>query len=80
MLSIVHAAEAQFRFDTATRSREHAILVAIRDRRLALSGVEGMVTPIAAPHRQDVLIRRTATAWPRPIHARPIVRPLFAAT
>lgn len=68
MLSNVQAAEAQFRFDTASRYRDHAILVAISERRLALSGLE-----------TTALIRRTSTAWPRPIHARPIVRPAFVA-
>lgn len=67
MLSNVQAAEAQFRFDTASRYRDHAILVAISERRLALSGVETMGRSL------------TSTAWPRPIHARPIVRPVFAA-
>ncbi|KAF2412468.1 hypothetical protein B1729_15015 [Microbacterium sp. B35-04] len=53
----VYAAEQQYRHDTWTREREHALLTAIRERKIAAS--ERMPT-VRAPRPAQV-------AWPRPI-------------
>ena len=58
MLSTVFAAEAQFRLDSESRAREHAILGSIRNRREEL----------AAPAHLDYA--RRAVSWPRPIGVR----------
>ncbi|WP_137843029.1 hypothetical protein [Microbacterium sp. 2FI] len=59
MLSLVTAAEQQYRYDTAARDRELALLASIRERRLA----EAMFAE--APVR---LAPRAA--WARPIGVR----------
>jgi hypothetical protein len=59
MLSLVTAAEQQYRYDTAARDRELALLASIRERRLAES------TVTQAPFR---LAPRAA--WARPIGVR----------
>ena len=53
----VFAAEQQYRHDTWTREREHALLAAIRERKIA--AIERMPTVRAA--------RPAQVAWPRPI-------------
>jgi hypothetical protein len=53
----VYAAEQQYRHDTWTREREHALLTAIRERKIA--AIERMPTSRAA--------RPAQVAWPRPI-------------
>lgn len=62
MLSLITAAELQYRFDTAILARDNARLVAIRERREALT-VES--TRITTPLR----VVRTRTVWARPIGA-----------
>ncbi len=59
MLSLVTAAEQQYRHDTWVRDRERALLASIRDRRAAEQAARA-----AAPRRA----RRTA--WARPIGVR----------
>ena len=59
MLSTVFAAEAQFRLDSESRAREHAILGSIRNRHEEL----------AAPVHLGSAGRR-AVSWPRPIGVR----------
>jgi hypothetical protein len=53
----VYAAEQQYRHDTWTREREHALIAAIRERKIA--AVERMPTSRAP--------RPAQVAWPRPI-------------
>jgi hypothetical protein len=63
MLSTVFAAEAQFRLDSESRAREHAILGSIRSRTEEISPAYlGSATP-------------RAVSWPRPIGVRPDVAP-----
>ena len=61
MLSTVFAAEAQFRLDSESRAREHAILGSIRNR-----------TQEPAQAYPGAATRRDAS-WPRPIGVRPDV-------
>jgi hypothetical protein len=61
MLSTVFAAEAQFRLDSESRAREHAILESIRNRTEELAPA-----CLGAATRRDV-------SWPRPIGVRPEV-------
>ncbi len=72
MLSIVNAAEMQFRYETESRGREHALLASIRERRAAETARVADV--VAAPARLATLdeARRVApraarASWPRPI-------------
>lgn len=71
MLSIVNAAEMQFRYETESRGREHALLASIRERRAAenaLVAADVVPTPIAALEEPRRVAARTArAAWPRPI-------------
>ncbi len=75
MLSIINAAEAQFRHESETRMREHAILVSIRERRAAQSTASSIAprsTPTLALETPTVKTLRPATRvaraeWPRPI-------------
>lgn len=60
MLSNVTAAEAQFRFDSATRAQEIAVREAIRNRREAARAA--LVRRVAAPRPAA-----RPAAWPRPI-------------
>jgi hypothetical protein len=60
MLSLVTAAEQQYRFDTDSRARESAVLSSIRDRALARAAEESQAR---------VVRRRDRVAWPRPIGA-----------
>lgn len=62
MLSLVTAAEQQYRHESSVREREHALLVAIRDRRAGLARIDQPVTVTAA--------RPQRTAWARPIGVR----------
>lgn len=62
MLSLVTAAEQQYRHESTWRDRELALIVAIRDRRAALAAAPAM--PVAAPARLP------RAAWARPIGAR----------
>jgi hypothetical protein len=67
MLSIINAAEAQFRHDTEARMRDHALLISIGERRAAVDGrarsasAPRAVAPIAAATRAP------RQAWARPI-------------
>ena len=70
MLSIINAAEVQFRHDVETRDRELALLASIRERRAASALLTPAVTPaltpaVAAAPRTSV--RAARAAWPRPI-------------
>ncbi|MCR2810866.1 MULTISPECIES: hypothetical protein [unclassified Microbacterium] len=73
MLSIVHAAEAQFHHEVATRERESALLASIRERRAAQA--ETVAVPVAVPvavsdgvaARQGAERGTVRAAWPRPI-------------
>ena len=58
MLSTVFAAEAQFRLDSQSRAREHAILESIRERSEPLTAQGPVPAPLAA------------VSWPRPIGVR----------
>ncbi|KQZ85053.1 hypothetical protein ASD56_01385 [Microbacterium sp. Root166] len=62
MLSLVTAAEQQYRHESSVREREHAMLVAIRDRRAGLALIDQPVTVVAA--------RPQRTPWARPIGLR----------
>lgn len=68
MLSIVNAAETQFRFESETRTREHALLASIRERRAA----ETVHPAVSAEPRRSAFSPRPAqrgarAEWPRPI-------------
>ena len=66
MLSIVNAAEAQFRYEASTRAREHTILAQIRERAAAgVAAVEVTVAPRRAPRTPAL----APGAWARPIHS-----------
>ncbi|MCR2764544.1 hypothetical protein NQ152_13615 [Microbacterium sp. zg.B48] len=69
MLSIVHAAEAQFHHEVATRARESALLASIRERRAAQA--ESVAVPVAVSDgvaaRQGAERGTVRAAWPRPI-------------
>jgi hypothetical protein len=69
MLSIVHAAESQFRFESATRDRERALIASIRGRRAAALDAAAfeMAAPVARPEPRRVTARATRTSWARPI-------------
>lgn len=58
MLSLVTAAEHQYRFDASTRARENAIIAAIRHRQ------------VDAMPPAPVIAVRTRSAWARPIGVR----------
>jgi len=62
MLSIINAAEVQFRHDVEVRDRELALLASIRERRAARTP---LVPVVAAVPRPPVRVARAA--WPRPI-------------
>jgi hypothetical protein len=64
MLSLVTAAEHQYRHDTWTRDRENALLASIREHRTSETVPSPVVSPpvTAAP-------RAKRAAWPRPIGA-----------
>ena len=64
MLSLVTAAEHQYRHDTWTRDRENALLASIREHRMAEAAPAPVVSPQAA-----VAPRAKRAAWPRPIGA-----------
>lgn len=70
MLSIINAAEIQFRHESEIRMREHALMASIRERRAAESTHDmGSVAPLTATSaRSSQATTRTAhAAWPRPI-------------
>jgi hypothetical protein len=71
MLSTIHAAEAQFRYESETRKRELALLASIRERRAAEStqDLAAAARPPVAISAQSLrpAVRRRAAAWPRPI-------------
>lgn len=68
MLSIINAAEAQFRHESETRMREHAVLVSIRERRAARSTVSPAAAVVApAVETLRPAARAARAAWPRPI-------------
>ncbi|MDQ7878913.1 hypothetical protein Q9R08_13060 [Microbacterium sp. QXD-8] len=54
----VYAAEQQYRHDTWTREREHALLASIRERKLTATHRMPSIPVVARPAR---------VAWPRPI-------------
>lgn len=62
MLSLVTAAEHQYRHESSVREREQALLVAIRDRRAVLALVDQPVAVVAA--------RPQRAPWARPIGVR----------
>lgn len=62
MLSLVTAAEQQYRHETQWRDREIALLASIRDRRAAEAAAAAAPVRIVAPRPQRV-------AWARPIGA-----------
>ena len=62
MLSIINAAEVQFRHDVEVRDRELALLASIRERRAARS----LLVP-TAPVVRRAPARTPRAAWPRPI-------------
>ena len=71
MLSIINAAEAQFRHESETRMREHAMLASIRERRAAqdtqaMASVAPTQVAAFAPATRPAL-RATREAWARPI-------------
>jgi hypothetical protein len=59
----VYAAEQQYRHDTWTREREHALLATIRERKIAATERMRVPTVRAA--------RPAQVAWPRPIGRHP---------
>jgi hypothetical protein len=59
MLSTVFAAEAQFRLESGSRAREHAILGSIRNRKEELAAPAFMASATRQP-----------ASWPRPIGVR----------
>lgn len=70
MLSIINAAEAQFRHESETRMREHALMASIRERRAAESILApvGVAPRVAASAPSPRSVTRAArAAWPRPI-------------
>ena len=71
MLSIVNAAEMQFRYETESRGREHALLASIRERRIAETApVADMVAPsrlTTLDEARRVAPRAARASWPRPI-------------
>lgn len=62
MLSLVTAAEQQYRHETLWRDRELALLAAIRERREHEAAVAAAPVRVAAPRPQRA-------AWARPIGA-----------
>ncbi|MHC2997745.1 hypothetical protein [Microbacterium sp. HJ5] len=74
MLSLVTAAEQQYRHETWSRDREQALLVAIRSRAAAQTvAVQAAAVPQAgAVSRPSVAFapRLQRAAWARPIGAR----------
>jgi hypothetical protein len=70
MLSLVTAAEVQYRHDVWSRDRDHAVLAAIRDRRDD-SLFEAAAFPAAPVERIASAARETRrVGWARPIGAR----------
>ncbi len=71
MLSIINAAEAQFRHESETRMREHALLASIRERRAAENTqAKASVAPTGAAALATTMRpagRATRDAWARPI-------------
>lgn len=73
MLSTITAAEAQFRYETATRDRELALMASIRERRRA--GAATMTANAAptktvasiAPVKEVTPASVSSSGWPRPI-------------
>lgn len=68
MLSLVTAAEHQYRHDTWNRDRDNALLASIREHRLASAEI---VAPVAAPVAAAAPRPRRA-AWARPIGVHPM--------
>jgi hypothetical protein len=71
MLSTIYAAEVQFRHESETRMREHALLASIRERRAAenlqaTASVASTRVAVSAPAMRPAL-RATRKAWARPI-------------
>ena len=78
MLSIVNAAEMQFRHEFETRQRELALLGSIRERRAAQDASAGAVT---APSRASAVNAPvTVGSAPRAAWARPIGMHVSTAT
>jgi hypothetical protein len=67
MLSLVTAAEQQYRHDTQWRDRELALLASIRVRREAEAAASAALASAAAA---PVAARPQRAAWARPIGAR----------
>ena len=67
MLSLVTAAEQQYRHESMWRDRELALLASIRARHEALA----VAARPALPHAEPIAHARAARrAWPRPIGVR----------
>ncbi|NLP83095.1 hypothetical protein HF576_04485 [Microbacterium sp. CFH 90308] len=64
MLSLVTAAEHQYRHDVWTRDRDNALLASIREHRAA----EAAAAPVV-PSPVTAAPRAKRAAWPRPIGA-----------
>ena len=69
MLSLVTAAEHQYRHDTWTRDREIAVMASIRERRSAAPAdvVPVVAAPVARVAPVDRAAPRAKRAWARPI-------------
>lgn len=73
MLFIINAAEVQFRHETASRSRDHALIASIRDRRAAQTALaianDVDARPLApdAPAPVREASRTTRVTWARPV-------------
>ena len=67
MLSIINAAEAQFRHESETRMREHALLASIRERRAAQTNRVAVAERPRIATSANSLRPATRAAWPRPI-------------
>ena len=73
MLSIVNAAEMQFRYETESRGREHALLASIRERRAAENALVAAEVVGPTPSRRltsPVASRRGRAGRVAPTHRR----------
>ena len=68
MLSIINAAETQFRHESEIRMREHALMASIRERRAAESALAPMgVAPGTATSAPSPRPATRAARAPRPV-------------
>lgn len=66
MLSLVTAAEQQYRHDTWSRDRDHAVLISIREHRAAEAAALAIPAPVVPPAATPAP-RAKRAAWARPI-------------